>query len=124
MIQSSQIFFLQDAGRRAVVTEDTLPDVEALAKLLRLTVDVLRKSTTIARARSSAAVYDVHGQPERIDEITAVLRDVGMLDQHRLDLLNQPLWPADGPGESHSACQRAHPRRDGRQPYFVRRYHP
>jgi len=37
--------------------------------------DVLRKSTTIVRARSSMAVYDAHDHPERVDELTRLLHE-------------------------------------------------
>ena len=37
--------------------------------------DVLRKSTTLARSRSSMAVYDVRNHPERVDELTRLLHD-------------------------------------------------
>jgi hypothetical protein len=37
--------------------------------------DVIRKSTTIVRDRSSAAVYGAHDTPERVDEITELLHD-------------------------------------------------
>lgn len=37
--------------------------------------DVLRKSTSIARAHSSMAIYDVRNHPERVDELTGLLHE-------------------------------------------------
>jgi hypothetical protein len=54
-------------------------DSEVVAKLLHDDgYDVLRKSTTIERDRSSAAVYAVIDDPGRVERITSLLADAGV----------------------------------------------
>ena len=40
--------------------------------------DVVTKSTPLPRERSSMAIYDVHGRPERVTDIPAILTDAGI----------------------------------------------
>jgi len=71
----------EEAAAKAVVfsTTDRAHDSEALARVLHdAGYDVLRKSTTIERARSSAAVYAVIEDPERVERVTQLLADAGV----------------------------------------------
>jgi predicted CoA-binding protein len=71
----------EEAAPKAVVlsTADRAHDSEVVARALHESgYDVLRKSTTIARARSTAAVYAVLEHPERVDEVTQLLADAGV----------------------------------------------
>ena len=66
---------------KAVVLSRTTraADSETVARLLHdRGYDVLRKSTTIARPTSSAAVYAVLEHPDRVDEVTRLLAEAGV----------------------------------------------
>jgi len=71
----------EEAAPKAVVlsTTDRAQDSETVARVLHENgYEVLRKSTTIERARSTAAVYAVLENPERVDEIARLLADAGV----------------------------------------------
>src|SRR5205823_4545008 len=72
----------EEGPPKAVVlsTAARAADSDMLARALHEDgYDVLRKSTTIERPRSSAAVYDVIDDPERPDRVRRLLADVGLL---------------------------------------------
>jgi hypothetical protein len=63
---------------RAVVLSTAAADAESdrIARALNdHGFDVVRKSTTIVRERSSAAVYAVRDNPDRVDDVTKILHD-------------------------------------------------
>jgi hypothetical protein len=71
----------EEAAPRAVVlsTAARSGESENLARALHEDgFDVLRKSTTIVRPRSSAAVYAVLDDPERVERVTRILADAGV----------------------------------------------
>jgi hypothetical protein len=71
----------EEAAPKAIVlsTVERAHDSEVVARALHEEgFDVLRKSTTIERARSSAAVYAVLENPDRVDKITRLLADAGV----------------------------------------------
>ena len=71
----------EEAAPRAVVlsTADRARGSEAVARALHDDgYDVLRKSTTIARERSSAAVYAVLEAPERVEQVKRLLTEAGV----------------------------------------------
>ena len=71
----------EEGAPRAVILSTASGDAQsaALTKALHdRGYDVLRKSTTIPRDKTSAAVYGVREHPERIDEVAGVMKDVGL----------------------------------------------
>jgi hypothetical protein len=71
----------EELGPRAVVlsTTERAEDSERLTKLLHENgYNVLRKSTTIERPHSSAAVYAMRDDPSRVEEIARFLREAGI----------------------------------------------
>jgi len=71
----------EEAAPKAVVlsTAARSGESENLARALHEDgFDVMRKSTTIARPRSSAAVYAVLDDPERVERVTRILADAGV----------------------------------------------
>jgi hypothetical protein len=71
----------EEAAPRAVVlsTVERDRDSEAVARALHEDgYDVLRKSTTIVRERSSAAVYAVLEDPERVERVAELLAEAGV----------------------------------------------
>jgi hypothetical protein len=78
---SSRPFRGEEGAPRAVVFSLPAQDrqSEILARALHdLGYDVLRKSTPIVRPKTSVAVYDVKGRPERVREVSKLVEDLGM----------------------------------------------
>jgi hypothetical protein len=72
----------EEGAPKAVVlaAPDGKERAETIARALNTSLgyDVLLKVTTIRRARSSVAVYGLKDAPERLEEIVALLRDLGI----------------------------------------------
>jgi hypothetical protein len=68
----------EEGAPRAVVLSTAAADAES-QRIARAFNDhgysVLRKSTTIVRDRSTAAVYGIHDFPDRVDEVAKILHD-------------------------------------------------
>jgi hypothetical protein len=71
----------EEGNPRAVILSTASLDAQSAALMSALSergYDVSRKSTTIVRDKTSAAVYDVRKHPERVDEVSGVLKEVGL----------------------------------------------